>query len=188
MATQDVRYGTPVKVPPARYRIFLSHSERDRQLVDGIKAQVEAIGISVYLYEDHAEPGRSIPDKLQQAIREHDALVVLFTANSASRAFVHHEVGYAIGQGKPAVALVTPDVPGEALGMLEGEYIRLEPANPAHGMAQLMQYLYSQAAAENEERLRTDERQKREALFQAIALVAVVVLLAYAFAQLEVKG
>lgn len=169
------------------YSIFLSHSAADGPLVAGIRAQLEAIGIGVYLYEEDIQPGRSIPEKLQQAIREQDALIALLTPASAMRSFVHHEVGYALGRGKPAVALVTTDVPKADLGMLEGEYIKLDPADPLTGMASLLEYLQNQSAAKQRHAAEA-QRQRDQELFQAIIAVALLLAVAYAMSQQARRG
>jgi nucleoside 2-deoxyribosyltransferase len=149
------------------YGIFLSHSADDSHLVLGIKAQLGALGVAVYLYEEHAEPGRSIPDKLQEAIRQCDALVALLTPASATRSFVHDEIGYALGLGITAVALVTPGVTPEKLGMLQGEYIPLDPSNPLIGMAELTRFLNEQAR----QRLAAQERRQAEVVAREQELV-----------------
>lgn len=155
------------------YSIFLSHSARDLPLASAVKGQVEAIGVSVYLYEEHAAPGESLTQKLQQAITDHDALVALLTPNSAPRSYVHQEIGFALGKTKPAVALVVPGVPQEALAMLaEREYIRLNPADPLEGMTRLLQFLHGKAA----------EKQQTQ-LVAALALTSLVFLMVYASAQ-----
>jgi hypothetical protein len=166
------------QVPP--YRIFLSHSADDSDLVQGIRAQLRAIDIAVYLYEEHTEPGRSIPEKLQQAIRESHALVALLTPASAARSFVHDEIGYALGQGKPAVALVTPGVAADALGMLQGEYIPLDPERPLIGIAKLTEFLRDQQAAMAADQIALARQQKQsQDLVNAIVAIALLFAIAY---------
>lgn len=154
------------------YKVFLSHSAHVAELVAGIKAQIEALGISVYLYEEHSELGRSVTAKLQEAIRDHDALLALVTPSSASRPYVHQEIGYALGQGKPAVAIVTPGVDEQVLAMLgEGEYVRLDPVSPLIGMSTLLEFLQRQASA---------RRQKeQQELLLAMAVIALLLIAAY---------
>ncbi len=155
------------------YSIFLSHTARDLPLASAVKGQLEAIGVSVYLYKEHVAPGESLTQKLQQAISEHDALVALLTPHSAPRSYVHQEIGFALGKMKPAIALVVPGVPQDALAMLaEREYIRLDPADPLEGMTRLLQFLHDKAA----------EKQQTQ-LVAALALLALVFLLVYASTQ-----
>ena len=154
------------------YKVFLSHSALDAELVAGIKAQIEALGIVVYLYEEHSEPGRSVTAKLQEAIRTHDALLALVTPSSASRTYVHQEIGYALGQGKPAVAIVTPGVDARVLAMLsDNEYVGLDPDSPLIGMSRLLGFLQQQATAR--------QQKQQEELLLAMAVIALLLIAAY---------
>jgi hypothetical protein len=151
------------------YGIFLSHTAQDLDLVQGIKAQVEAIGVRVYLYEEHSAPGEALTPHLQRAIREHDALVVLLTPNSAPRSYVQQEIGFALGRGKPAVALVAPGVDADALAMLsDRQYIKLDPRDPLHGMAELLRDLHDRSG-----------RKQQEELVTAVVLIGLLLILYY---------
>lgn len=171
------------------YRIFLSHSAHDKGLVEGVASQLQAVGVEVYLYEEHTEPGRSIPQKLQEAIRDSDALVALLTPASGHRPFVHEEIGFALGSGKQAVALVTTDVADlDVLGMLQGEYIALDPADPWDGMSKLLAFLHGQQAALRQQAALQQQadaaaRAAQRELAQAIATLAVLLLIAYALSK-----
>jgi len=137
----------------------------------------------VYLYEEHTEPGRSIPQKLQEAIRNSDALVALLTLASGHRPFVHEEIGFALGCGKQAVALVTTDVTDpDAVGMLQGGYIRLDPADPWDGISKLLAFLHGQRAA-LQQQADAAARAAQLELAQAIATLAVFLLIAYALSK-----
>jgi nucleoside 2-deoxyribosyltransferase len=165
------------------YRIFLSHSAHDKGLVEGVASQLQAVGVEVYLYEEHSQPGRSIPEKLQEAIRNCDALVALLTPASGHRPFVHEEIGFALGAGKQAVALLTTDVTDqEVLGMLQGEYIRLDPSDPWDGMSKLLTFLHGQQVALRRQADAAAQASQRE-LAQAIVLIAGLLLIAYALSK-----
>jgi hypothetical protein len=152
------------------YGIFLSHSAEDLTLVRGIKSQVEALGIRVYLYEEHPTPGERLTPRLQAAIAAQDALVVLLTPTSAARSYVQQEIGFALGLGKPAVALVAPGVNREALAMLaERQYIKLDPESPLHGMAELLADLHGRA----------DRKQSQAELVTALIVIGMLLILAY---------
>lgn len=154
------------------YGIFLSHSASDLALVQGIKSQVEAIGVEVYLYEEHSAPGEALTPRLQQAISKQDALVVLLTPNSAPRSYVQQEIGFALGRGKPAVALVAPGVDRESLAMLgDRQYIRLNPSDPLQGMAELLSDLHGRAG------------RKQAELVSAVVLIGLLLILAYSTSQ-----
>jgi hypothetical protein len=128
------------------YRIFLSHSHRDAQLARQIKDHVETIGdVSIFLFQDHMEPGHSSYDKFQEAIGDADALVALLTPNSTPSPDVNQEIGFSLGQKKLTVALVVPTASKDALAMLKPlDYISLDPDNALPGMTQLMKFVVAQ--------------------------------------------
>lgn len=124
------------------YKIFLSHNVADAGSVKWIADSCKAVGIEAYLYEHDPRPGELVADKLQTAIRNSDAVIVLLTANSQSSPYVQQEIGFAKGQGKPVIPLVQPGVDNRALAMLQGlEYIPFDAHDPEPGLAKLLAYL-----------------------------------------------
>src|SRR5713101_7620563 len=95
--------------------IFCSHSEKDFQWIAPLKKVVEAIGFSLYFFEDDHQPGASVADKLQKAIQKADVVVVFLTRNSESAPYVHQEIGYALRAKKPIIPLVESGTSAKAL-------------------------------------------------------------------------
>lgn len=107
--------------------IFCSHSSNDISMVASLKEMIEAMGHSMYLFEDDQRPGEYVAHKLQEEMRNADAMIVFLTRNSEGSVYVQQEIGYASGVNKPVIPLVELGVPHSALGMLEGrEYIRFD--------------------------------------------------------------
>lgn len=124
------------------YNIFLSHNEADKQLVQLIYENANSIGVSVYMYEHDSQPGVTIAPKIQAAIDNTQALVVLLTDNSQFSPYVQQEIGYAEAKGKLVIPLVQPGVSQKCLAMLDGkEYIAFDPWNPEIALSQLLEYL-----------------------------------------------
>ena len=177
------------------YKIFLSHSAADAELVGGIEAQVRAIGIEPYLYEEHFNPDTYIPEKLKSAISDADALVALLTP------IVRGEVTFIRRSGtqwprQARTGLGYSRRPGCCAGhaLRDREYIRVDPRDPLPGMATLLRFLTEQAEqadrdrahsmradAEAAERVRRAEQQQE--LMAALAAIALLLLLAYAVNQ-----
>lgn len=165
--------GWPCFRASVSYKVFLSHSHLDRPLVEGIKSQIEAIGISVYLYEEDSQPGQHLGEKLQGAIAASDALVVLLTSHSTASGYVNQEVGYALGRNKPVLPLVAPGVDPGALAMLEGhEFLRMDPTAPLDGSTALLHYLH-----------RRRELRDQQDLVVALALIGILLLMAWSSQQ-----
>ena len=124
------------------YNIFLSHSGADQRWVQRIADDARSIDINVYMYEHDIQPGTSIAVKVQSAIENCQALVVLLTPNSEYSPYVQQEIGFAQAKGKPIIPLVQPGVSPKCLAMLEGvEYIPFNPDNPELALSRLLNYL-----------------------------------------------
>jgi hypothetical protein len=124
------------------YKVFLSHSEADKQWVEWIRANAQNIGIEVYMYEYDPQPGNYVSSKIQRAIDDCHALIVLLTSNSQFSPYVHEEIGYALSKSKLVIPLVQPGVSQKALAMLQGrEYIVFNTATAQDALSQLLNYL-----------------------------------------------
>jgi hypothetical protein len=124
------------------YNIFLSHSGVDQRWVQWIADNARNIDINVYMYEHDIQPGTSIALKVQSAIENCQALVVLLTPNSEYSPYVQQEIGFAQAKGKPIIPLVQPGVSPRCMAMLEGvEYISFNPENPELALSHLLNYL-----------------------------------------------
>ncbi len=127
------------------YKIFISHSGADRQWVEQIDAIAKNSGIDTYLYEHDPQPGKSVAEKVKQAIRDADALVVLLTYNSQFSPYVQQEIGFAEAIRKLIIPLVQPGIQERSLAMLDGrEYIPFDFYNPQGALLKLLSYLQQQ--------------------------------------------
>jgi hypothetical protein len=129
------------------YNIFLSHSTSDREWASWIKGQATPLGIEVYLFEHDPRPGTYIADKVQQAIRMCDAVIVLLTPHSQASPYVQQEIGFAQAAQKTVIPLVWPNVRPKSLAMLEGkEYVPFDPNQPATALVTVLTYVSKQKA------------------------------------------
>lgn len=87
-------------------QIFLSHNKRDRKWGEWLLRSAEAHGIKPYLAEHDVKPGGVLASKIEKAIDDSAAVVVLITDNSVNSAYVQQEVGYA----RKAKKLIIPVV------------------------------------------------------------------------------
>lgn len=126
-------------------QLFISHSSKDREWVDLVCKRVEIAGFSAYQAEyDQSGIGHDLDVKIQSAIRDSMALVVLLTKSASESPIVREEIGFAMGNGVLVVALVTPEVASNstALGMLKGkEYIPFDLEDPKEGLIRLTDWV-----------------------------------------------
>jgi len=124
------------------FKVFLSHSGADRPWAEWIARRATQVGIEVYLYEHDPKPGVPIAEKIQGAIQNSDALVVLLTPAGASSAYVQQEVGYASAFQRLVIPLVWPGIQRGSLAMLEGkEWVPFDPSNPDQALFRMLEYM-----------------------------------------------
>jgi hypothetical protein len=125
--------------------VFLSHATADREHVELVRGQIEALGVSVYLAEHDLKPGTSLAGKVDAALRRAGLVVVLITSTSANSHFVQQEIGAAVAYRKPIIPIVDSRVVGEIdLAMLAGtEHLVLDLAQPTEALRQITASLQS---------------------------------------------
>jgi hypothetical protein len=101
--------------------IFCSHSGKDADQVLSLKHSLEAIGHTVYCFEDDAQPGKPIMGKIQKAIDKADIILAYFTQNSLGSDFMYDEIRYALKIGKDVIPFVEAGFPDDALGPVKGK-------------------------------------------------------------------
>jgi len=109
-------------------RIFLSHSHKDRDLVQGLIVYFEGLGISIYVdWNDSSMPritNRETAEKIKKEIGANDLLMVLATRNAVDSKWIPWEVGVADQMKGEARVLVIPVA--DPSGKYEGaEYLQL---------------------------------------------------------------
>jgi hypothetical protein len=115
--------------------LFLSHATRDAAIVDEIRSRLAAVGVDVYTAEHDVRAGHNVHDKIDQAIRRCDIMVVLLTKAGNDASYVHQEIGFAKRAGKLIIPVVTPEVARAGLGMLESiEYIVVDENDPSSAL------------------------------------------------------
>ena len=152
----------------AEYNVFVSHSMRPEDLAIIYEAARDAAirGITCYVAERDVQLGKSLPAKIENAIRTCDCFVVFLTHGGASSAYVNQEIGLARGCGKLRIQVVEKGVQVKGFD-IDKEYITLDRWNPAAAISQLNEYLLRKKAEK--------EAQQTAGLFlvAALALLAI---------------
>jgi hypothetical protein len=135
------------------YRVFVSHSSRDREWVEWIKGQTGP-GIELWLAEHDPQPGRLITSKVQDQLNKCHAMIAFITEASQASPYVQQEIGWALKGGKTIVPLVQIGTSQSQLAMLQGvEYVPFDFQHPEDGRVALFARLQSlkQTKAANDE-------------------------------------
>jgi hypothetical protein len=90
-------------------KVFISHShsQTDEPLVRKITAALQKAGLQVWDERMEIFLGDNWAEKIAQALRESDAMVVLFTPNALDSKWVTHDFTYALGEYRFRNRLVT---------------------------------------------------------------------------------
>jgi nucleoside 2-deoxyribosyltransferase len=100
--------------------VFISHSVGPVELpiVYHLSAALSGVGATPYLAINDRQAGVQLSAKLKEHIEESDVLLAVLTARGTDSAWVHEEIGYALGKGKKVLPFVEKGV--EVKGMLQG--------------------------------------------------------------------
>lgn len=81
-------------------RVFLSYSRKDAAKADRFTKWLETKGHSVWRDEDDIGGGASFSSEIEKALKDSDAVLVLWSTNSIQSAWVRDEAAYARDRGK----------------------------------------------------------------------------------------
>ncbi len=127
------------------YKVFTSHSmnQDDLGVVYGAARQAQLAGIQFYIAERDWQLGKSLPAKIEQAIRACDHFVAFWTQSGAHSQYVNQEIGFAKACGIPRVLVVEK---GESVKGFDAdrEYVELDRGNPQPAIAKLNAFLAEQ--------------------------------------------
>ena len=152
------------------YKVFLSHNGSDRPWAEWIAKRSTQVGIQVYLFEHDPRPGTLVAAKVQGAIQDSDAVIVLLTHSGTSSAYVQQEIGYATAARRLIIPLVWPGQQRKGLAMLEGiEWVPFDPSNPEQALIRILKYL--------------DQLKTKKEASQAILALGALIIAAFALSR-----
>ena len=79
-------------------KVFISHAHTDEPLVKKVAASLKEAGLEVWDDTREIMPGDNWADKVAQALRESEAMVVLLTPDALRSSWVHREIENALGE------------------------------------------------------------------------------------------
>jgi len=78
-------------------KVFLSYSPKDSDLAKQVTSELIKNGLEVWNAETEIFPGDNWAEKVSDALKNCDAMVVLITPESLESKTVKHEIEYALG-------------------------------------------------------------------------------------------
>ncbi|MBC7248050.1 MAG: toll/interleukin-1 receptor domain-containing protein [Actinobacteria bacterium] len=110
-----------------RYRVFISYSHEDGDLVEKIVSVLEDAGLRPMWDRDFAF-GRGFPEQIRMRIAHAHVFLPLITESSNRRGWVHQEIGYAMALHVPVLPVARGALPGEMLRELHAMMLSEDPA------------------------------------------------------------
>lgn len=151
------------------YKVFISHSTRDRGLVIALSNLLTRFGIEVFVAEWYLTPGEPIDKKVFSQIEKADCFLVLLTKNGMRSNWVQQEIGYAFRTCKLIIPVLERGTDSQDLGALEGkEYIEYDPLQPEEAFLKTSKYVKS---------LKLKKEEKEKTLLIAGSILALLLLL-----------
>ena len=86
--------------------VFISYSRRDGEFVQGLVADLEARGKSVWIDTEGIAGGEVFPEAIQSAIEQSDAFVFVVSPDSVASRYCESEVEYALELHKRLVPVL----------------------------------------------------------------------------------
>ena len=93
------------------YRLFITHSSKDRTLADLVEKRLLTIGYNPIRASAQLNPGQDYLTGINNYIRHAHALVPVLTSYACSRPWVNHEIGFAVGSGVPVLPICIDSTP-----------------------------------------------------------------------------
>lgn len=148
------------------YKVFISYSTDDMNLVNELTNNFRKMGIEVYVAGYYPELGESLPNKIERNIDSSDAMVVLLTRMGARSAWVQQEIGFAKAKNKLIIPLVDE---GEKIKgfIMDKEYLKINPENIQETIDKLLPKI---------NKLKTQKETNQVLLWGGIAIFAVWLL------------
>ncbi len=123
-------------------KVFISHSVKDADWVRSFAQALKQRGVSVWFDGLDVASGDSLPDALENGLRNSDVLVAVVDSESFSRPNVLFELGAAIGMGKRVVSIVPKGIEPTALPFdvrLRRYLVRETPEQTAEELSSCLQ-------------------------------------------------
>jgi hypothetical protein len=114
--------------------VFLSHSLKDKELVDSMAKSLSETGsVKALTAEETPQPGTVLKDRVKELIKQSIIVIAVITEDSKHSEWVNWEIGYSEGIGRTVVPFLEEGV--KVTGTLEGiERIRFERHNPVEAL------------------------------------------------------
>ncbi len=140
------------------YRVFVSYSREDREMVENLVISMERSGLRP-VWDRDIRPGDPFSEVIKHGISHAHVFIPVLTRKGVKRPWVHQETGYAMGLEVPVLPIAVGQVPKQMIADLHALEVSPELTD-----------LVGEVLAEAIESLLNREPQESEATFRAAPL------------------
>jgi hypothetical protein len=101
-----------------KYRVFISYSHEDTELVEQITSILEENGLQPMLDKSFAS-GHGFTDQIKNYIAHAHVFMPVITRESITRSWIHQEIGYAMALNIPVMPVCYGELPGQMISELQ---------------------------------------------------------------------
>lgn len=112
------------------YEVFLSYSSRDRAWVSEFAAALRDAGVKSWFDVSDLAPGERWQERIQEALRDSNTLVVILSPNSVESPWTFFELGAAVADRKRIIPVLTEDVEVTHVPLLLKQFQFLKEESP----------------------------------------------------------
>ena len=114
----------------ASYDVFISYAHDDREWASKFRAALDSAGIHTWFDASRLEPGERWQEKIEEALRDCQTLVLLVSQHSLDRPWTFFEIGAALAGKKRIIPVLTPDLEISQLPPLLSQFQALREDSP----------------------------------------------------------
>jgi hypothetical protein len=123
-AGQSMPASMPASIPtfwqPKSFRLFLSHCSSQKEAVSLLSSALRVYGISGFVAHEDITPNKIWQAEIERALRTMEGLCAIISPDFCSSRWCDQEVGFALGSGKPTLAVRCGADPHGFLGKVQG--------------------------------------------------------------------
>jgi hypothetical protein len=101
-----------------KYRVFISYSHEDTELVEQITSILEENGLQPMLDKSFAS-GQGFTDQIKNYITHAHVFMPVLTKESITRSWIHQEIGYGTALNIPVMPVCYGEMPGQMISGLQ---------------------------------------------------------------------
>lgn len=136
------------------YKVFISHSTADMDLVHQLMYWLDANGIETHAGMLTQRPDVPLLTSVRDAIETSDCVLGVLTVDGARSDTVNQEIGYATRSQRLIVPIVELGVHPKGF-LADNDYITFDPRQPENAINEAVRYLYEQKLSkESQEKAR----------------------------------